>query len=107
MSSALLEPQIAADILFYEAEAADGFLSMLISERVFSESHWQRLWTAVASLFHHNNGGLDTWETYDLAQIVNAIQRHGQTLVGRKYDSLDEFELRVLEANAFLHDILD
>ncbi len=107
MSSALLEPHKAADILFFEAEAADGFLSLLNTKRVFDETHWQRLWMAVASLFHHENGELNTWQAYDLARIVGAIQYHSQSLIGRQYDSLDEFESRVLEAYAFLQDVLE
>jgi hypothetical protein len=100
-----LGPQEAADILFFEAEASEGFLSSLESERVFDNVHWQQLWDAVASLISHHNGMLGTWATYDLLRVVDAVRKHGQDLVGRTYDSLDAFEERVLEANIFLNDV--
>lgn len=97
----------AADTLLYEAEAADGFLNRLLADRVFEAARWQRLWNAVASLVHHRNGELTTWESYDLTRIIRAVQDSGHGLVGRQYGSLDSFELQVLEANSLLQEILD
>ncbi|MBN2469332.1 MAG: hypothetical protein JXN59_01310, partial [Anaerolineae bacterium] len=82
-----------------------GFLNKLRSQRTFDDQHWQRLWSAVASLTHHNRGALDAWSAYDLAQIVVTVQALGQALRGRTIDSLDTFESEILEANLFLNDL--
>ncbi|GEM_PF-3099749 len=100
-----MDSEEAADILFFEAEAANGFLS-LFNQRIFDEVHWQRLWQAVASLITHGSGTLDPWAAYDLARVIEAVQAAGQSLVGRTYDSLDGFEEKVLAANNFLNDVL-
>lgn len=97
----------ASDQLFYEVEAPDGFLATLEHEQVFDTEGWQRLWQAVASLIHHANGDLDIWATYDLSRIVQAVQKRGQALVGRRFDSLDAFETAILDANIFLNDVLN
>ncbi len=105
MTFAEFSPQEAADILFFEAESPEGFLSTLESKRLFDDEHWQRLWDAVASLVSHNNGSLGSWATYDLLRVIDAIQEHGKALIGREYDSIDAFEERILEANTFLNDV--
>jgi len=105
MTSAVLEPQEAADILFFEAEGEGGFLHRLEAERVFDNLHWQRLWLAVASLVHHTNGALDVWAEYDLSRIIAAIQEHSRALVGRRYSTLDDFEKQILDAALFLQNI--
>lgn len=107
MASKLPGVTEATDTLLYEAEAADGFLNRLTTDRVFEAVRWQRLWNAVASLVHHRNGELTAWESYDLTRIISAVQESGQALVGREYDSLDTFEMQILEANTLLQDILD
>lgn len=94
-------------MLLFEAEAAEGFLKRLIGEREFDPAGWQRIWTAVASLLHHHNGELDSWETFDLTRIIHVIQEAGQALNGRTYDSLDAFEVQILEANHMLGDLLE
>lgn len=107
MQPGLPEPQQATDMLLYEAEAADGFLKRLVHQREFDTAGWQRIWTAVASLLHHRNGELDSWETYDVTRIIGVIQQIGQALDGRAYNSLDDFEIQVLEANHMLGDMLE
>jgi hypothetical protein len=100
-----IDPKDAADILFFEAEAGAGFLRKMELERQFDDDHWQRLWDAAASLISHHNGTLDTWSTFDLMRIVEAVQLEGQKLAGRSYNELDDFEEQVLEANLFLSNI--
>lgn len=94
----------AADTLFFEAEAPDGFLVSLESQRVFDDAHWQRLWEAVASLIAVHNGDLDTWTNYDLMRIIDSVQAEGVKLTGRNYQQLNDFELQILEANVFIRD---
>ncbi len=106
MQANLPEPQKAADILLFEAEAAGGFLKRLTHHRDFDTAGWQRIWTAVASLLHHHNE-LDSWQSFDLSRIIMVIQQAGQALDGRTYNSLDEFEIQVLEANNMLGDLLE
>ena len=98
--------EVASDRLFYEVEAPDGFLATLERDRAFDTEGWQRLWRAVASLIHHTNGDLDAWATYDLSRIVAAVQKRGQELIGRRFDSLDPFETAILDANIFINDVL-
>jgi hypothetical protein len=100
-------PQEAADILLYESEAPDGFLTRLESQRVFDTEGWQLLWQAVASLISHNNGTLDTWASYDLSRVIAAVQRHSQALIGRPYEELDEFDEHILAANSFLNEVFN
>ena len=94
-------------MLFYETEAASGFLHRLAIDHEFDTAGWQRIWTAVASLLHHHHGELDAWQSYDLTRIVTLVQYHGQTLVGRTYSSLTDFEMQILEANKMLQEMLE
>lgn len=94
-------------MLLYESEAAGGFLKRLVHERDFDTAGWQRIWTAVASLLHHHNGELDSWETFDLTRVIRSVQLAGQALRGRAYNSLDDFEVQILEANKMLDNMLE
>ncbi len=105
MTSEQIEPQEAADILLYESEARQGFLARLEVEHVFDAEGWQLLWQAVACLIAANNGTLDVWAAFDLSRIVEAVQKHGQVLIGRPYEELDEFDEHILAANAFLNEV--
>lgn len=102
-----ITPQEAADILLFEAESTIGFLARLENQREFDTEGWQVLWQAVASLISSNNGSLDTWSSYDLARIVDSVQRIGQDLIGRPYEELDEFDEHILAANAFLNEVFN
>ena len=105
MHTDLIARDRAADTLFYAAEAPDGFLTTLVQERVFKAADWQTMWDAVASLIQHDNGMLDNWAAYDLSRIIGTVQALSHELVGRSYDSLDNFEERILEASLFIAEI--
>jgi hypothetical protein len=106
MHTDLIARDRAADTLFYAAEAPDGFLTKLMQERVFKAEDWQTMWDAVASLIQHDNGMLDNWAAYDLSRIIGAVQALSHDLVGRSYDSLNDFEEHILEANLFISEIM-
>ena len=100
-----IDPQEAADALFFEVEAPHGFLEQLKTEHMFDPEGWQNLWQAVANLVTYHNGTLDVWASYDLSRIVDVIRRMGQELHGQSMDNLNEFDEQILAANAFLNEI--
>lgn len=97
-------PEEAADIVFYEVEAPDGFLHRL-EERVFAHGNWQRFWQAVATLLTESHGTLDVWASYDVSRMITAVQVRGDHLAGHAHDTLDEFEVHILAAYAFIDEL--
>lgn len=93
-------------VLLYESEAPDGFLVRLEAERVFDMDQWRTIWGAVGRLIADGNGSLDVWAQYDLTRIIASVQDQGMELVGRSFESLDEFERQVLTANLFIKEAL-